>query len=145
MPRFSGKKPYHREIFSRHAGEIRNLLHILEMRDDLDETTNRPLMDMYENGQEVILEFELPGFKPEDISLKISGMTIVLEANKPREQVDGCFICMERSFGPFYQAVQLTGSFDSRSISAEYRLGVLRVFCPRSGDLQVPIKEITLE
>lgn len=102
-------------------------------------------MDMYENGQEVILEFELPGFKPEDISLKISGMTIVLEAHKPREQIDGRFICMERSFGHFYHAVQLTGSFDPRSIAAEYRLGVLRVICPRSGDLQVPIKEITLE
>lgn len=143
MHRFSGKKTYHREIFDRHAVEIRNLLHALEMGDDLD--GNRPLLDVYENCQEIVLEFDLPGFVPEDISLKVSGMTIVLEAHKQREQIDGSFICMERNFGQFYHTVQLVGSVDPRLITAEYRLGVLRVICPRSDELQVPIKEITLE
>lgn len=145
MKRFPGKNPYQLEIFSRHAGEIRSLLHVLDMRDRLDDAENRPRMDMYESADQVVLEFDLPGFRPEDISLKVSGVSLVLEAQKPREQVEGRFICMERIFGNFSYVIQIPGTVDYASITAEYRLGVLRVVCPKCGDLQVPIKEITIE
>jgi HSP20 family protein len=145
MPRFSCKKPYHWEIFSRQVEEIRNLLHVLEMREGMEESENRPRMDMFETGEEIVLEFDLPGFRPEEISLKVSGVTLVLEAQKPREQIEGRFICMERSFGFFRYVVQIPGNISSCSISAEYRKGVLRVACPKSDGMQVPIKEITLE
>ncbi|BCS55113.1 Hsp20/alpha crystallin family protein [Geobacter sp. SVR] len=144
MPRFSGKKPYHQELISRQVGEIRALLHALEMREGLDEAENRPRMDMYESSDEVVLEFDLPGFRLEDIAIRVNGVTLVLEAHKPREQIEGCFICMERSFGHFNYVIQLPGIFDPRLVVAEYRLGVLRVVCPKAADLKVPIKEITL-
>lgn len=142
MPRFSGRKPYHQEIFSRQVGEIKSLLHALEMRDGLDEAQNRPLIDIYETGDGIILEMDLPGFQLADISLRVSGFTLMLEAFKPREQNDGCFICMERSYGHFHLAVHIPGNIDASAISAEYRRGVLRVVCPKTGDRQVPIKEI---
>lgn len=138
-------KPYYLEIFSRQAGEIRSLLHVLEMRDRLDDSENRPRMDMYESADEVVLEFDLPGFRLEDISLKVSGVSLILEAQKPREQIEGRFVCMERSFGQFNYVIQIPGTIDYRSITAVYRLGVLRVVCPKTGDVQVPIKEITIE
>jgi HSP20 family protein len=144
MPHFSGKKPYHQELISRQVGEIRALLHALEIRGEMDESDNRPRMDMYESSGEVVLEFDLPGFRLEDISLRVNGVTLVLEAHKPREQVDGCFICMERSYGHFSYVIQLPGIFDPRLVAAEYRLGVLKVVCPKAGELQVPIKEIAL-
>lgn len=143
MPRYSGRKPYHGELFSRQVGEIRNILHALEMRDDLDESENRPRMDMYENEREVVLEFDLPGFCPEDISLMLKGVTLVLEAHKPREQSPGSFICMERRFGKFHYAVQVPCSVDACSIRAEYRLGVLKVICTKTDGLEITIKEIT--
>lgn len=145
MSRFSFRKPYHREIFSRHVGEIRNLLHALEMRDELEESENRPLMDMYEVGEEIILEFDLPGFNVEDISLKVCGLMLVLDACKPREKCDGSLICMERTFGRFHHAVHIPGNINQCSITAEYRLGVLRVVCPKTDEWLVPIKEITIE
>lgn len=145
MPRFSCKKPYHWEIFSRQVEEVRNLLHVLEMREGMDEAENRPRMDMFETGEEIVLEFDLPGFNLEEISLTVSGVTLVLEAQKPREQIEGCFICLERRFGLFRYVVQIPGNISPCSITAEYRMGVLRVTCPKSDGMQVPIKEITLE
>lgn len=145
MPRFSGRKPYHREIFSRQVDEIRNLLHALEMRDGLEETENRPLLDIYETSEGVILEFDLPGFPVADINLKVCGLTLLLEAHKPREQNNGSLICMERSFGRFQHVVHIPGNIDPCSITAEYRMGVLRVICPKIGERKVPIKEITIE
>jgi HSP20 family protein len=144
MPRFSCKKPYHWEIFSRQVEEIRNLLHVLEMREGMDDSENRPRMDMFETAEEIVLEFDLPGFRPDEISLTISGITLVLEAQKPREQAEGRFICLERRFGLFRSVVQIPGNISPCSINAEYRMGVLRVTCPKSDGMQVPIKEITL-
>lgn len=145
MSRFSVRKPYHREIISRHLGEIRSLLHVLEMRDELEEAESRPLMDMYEAGEGIVLEFDLPGFNVEDISLKVCGLMLVLDAYKPREKSDGSLICMERRFGHFHHAVHIPGNIDPCTITAEYRLGVLRVVCPKTVEWQVPIKEITIE
>jgi HSP20 family protein len=144
MSRFSGKKPFHQEIFSRHIGEIRSLLHALELRDIHDEHENRPLVDLYETCNEIVLEFDLPGFRVEDISLTICGLTLVLEAQRPREQTEAQarFVCLERSHGRFNHAVHIPCSFDPGSISAVYRRGVLRVTCLKINDLKVPIKEI---
>jgi HSP20 family protein len=144
MSRFSGKKPFHQEIFSRHIGEIRSLLHALELRDIHDEHENRPLVDMYETSSEIILEFDLPGFRSEEINLSVCGLSLVLEAQRPREQAEalGRFVCLERSHGYFHHAVHIPCSFDPGSIVAEYRRGVLRVTCPKINDRKVPIKEI---
>ncbi len=141
MSRFSGKKPFHQEIFSRHIGEIRSLLHALELGDSDDGRENRPAVDIYETSGAIILEFDLPGFRLEDISLTVCGLTLVLEAQRPSEQAE-CFACLERSHGRFHHAVHIPCSFDAGSISAEYRRGVLRVACPKINDRKVPIKEI---
>jgi HSP20 family protein len=144
MSRFSGKKPFHQEIFSRQVAEIRNLLHALELRDAEDEGENRPLMDMYENSADIVLEFDLPGFRLEDISLVVRGMTLVLDAQRPREQAEeqARFVCLERGYGHFHHAVHIPCSFNPDAIAAEYHRGVLRVVCPKIKDRNVPIKEI---
>jgi HSP20 family protein len=119
-------------------------LHALELRDAEDEGENRPLMDMYENSTEIVLEFDLPGFRLEDICLSVRGMTLVLDAQRPREQAEtqARFVCLERSHGRFHHAVHIPGSFNPDAILAEYHRGVLRVICPKISDRNVPIKEI---
>jgi HSP20 family protein len=142
MPRFSGRKPFTQEIFDRHVSEMRSLLHALELRDSFEDSETRPKMDMYETCQDIILEFDLPGLNPDAITLKMSGMTLTLEASKPREQNEGKFICVERSHGSFQHAVHVPGNVDPGAIRAEYCRGVLRVICPKGCERLVPIKEI---
>ena len=141
MSRYPTKKLLHQEIFSRHIGEIRSLLHALELRDSDHGRDNRPAVDIYESGDSIVLEFDLPGFRLEDISLSVSGLTLVLEAQRPRECAER-FVCLERSHGRFHHAVHIPCSFDACAISAEYRRGVLRVTCPKINDRKVSIKEI---
>jgi hypothetical protein len=80
------------------VGEIRNILHALEMRDHLDETENRPRMDMYENDTEVVMEFDLPGFNADENLLHLKGVTWNWRLTSPGKQEPGRFICMETSF-----------------------------------------------
>ncbi|HIJ82009.1 MAG TPA: Hsp20/alpha crystallin family protein [Desulfuromonadales bacterium] len=142
MPRFSGRKPFQQEIFNRHAGEIRNLLHALEMRESFDGEENRPQVDVYETAREIVIEFDLPGMSLSDISVKVCGLTVSLDARKVREPCEGTFICVERQYGSFHHELLIPGNVDTGAIRAEYRLGVLRLICPKSGERLVPIKEI---
>jgi HSP20 family protein len=142
MPHFSGRKPFTQEIFNRHVAELRSLLHALELRDAFEDNETRPKMDMYETCEDVIIEFDLPGFTLDAISLKMTGLVLTLDACKPREQNEGKFICVERSHGRFHHAVHIPGNVDPNAIRAEYRRGVLRVIFPKSCEWLVPIKEI---
>ena len=142
MPHFSGRKPFTQEIFNRHVAEMRSLLHALELRDSFEDNETRPKMDMYETCHDIVIEFDLPGFTLDAISLKMNGVTLILEACKPREQCEGKFICVERGYGLFHHAVLIPGNVDLCAISAEYRRGVLRVVCPKSCERLVPIKEM---
>jgi HSP20 family protein len=142
MSRFSGRKPFTQEIFDRHVGELRTLLHALELRDSFEDNETRPKTDIYETCQDIIIEFDLPGFELDAISLKLSGLVLILEACKPREQNDGTFICVERGYGRFHHTVQIPGNVDPGAIKAEYSRGVLRVICPKRSVWQVPITEL---
>ena len=142
MPRFSGRKPFAQEIFNRHVGEMRSLLHALEVRDSFEDNETRPKMDMYETCEDVIIEFDLPGFTLDAISLKMNGMTLMLDARKPTEQNDGKFICVERCHGHFRHNVHIPGNVNPDAIRAEYCRGVLRVICPKGSKRLVPIKEL---
>jgi HSP20 family protein len=142
MPSYSGRKPFTQEIFNRHVGEIRSLLHALELRDSFEDNETRPKMDMYETCKDIVIEFDLPGLTLDAISLKMSGMTLILDACKPREMNEGKFICVERCHGRFHHTVHIPGNVDPGAISAEYRRGVLRVTCPKCGERLIHIKEI---
>ncbi len=144
MPRFSRRQPFQQELFGRHLGEIRDLLDALELRDVFGEGENHPPVDMYETCNEMVLEFDLPGFRIEDIRLTQHGTTLVLEAQRPREETDdgARYVCFERSYGRFHHALHIPGCIDICAIKAEYRHGVLRVRYPKTGDRQVTIKEI---
>lgn len=142
MTRFSDRKPFTQEIFNRHLSEMRSLLHALELRESFEDSEAHPKLDMYETCSDIVIEFDLPGLNLDAISLKMSGMTLLLDACKPREQHEGTFICVERSHGRFHHAVRIPGAVDPGAIRAEYRRGVLRVICPKSSERPVPIKEL---
>lgn len=140
MSRYTGRKPFTQEIFNRHVEEMRNLLQALELRDSFEDNETRPKMDIFETCQDIVIEFDLPGISLEDISLKINGLTLTLEAFKPREQHEGRFICVERNYGRFHHSVHVPGNVDPAGIRAEYRRGVLRVICPKCCERQIPIR-----
>lgn len=147
MQRFSRKNPFQQKIDSMHLDEVKSMLQAFKLREALGETENRPLMDMYETADEIVLEFDMPGFACQDMSLSIHGTILLLDATRPNDQNDeaGRYIRIERSFGRFHHTVNIPGSIDTNRIKAEYRSGVLRVKCPKIEDRRVPIKEIIIE
>lgn len=148
MPRSGGKNPSFAGQYNRHIDEMRSLMRTLDPRLAAeDEGSLTAAMDIYETDRDLVLEFDLPGLCPENISLVQHGMVCVIQAEKvsepPREQVR--YLCLERHFGRLRRTVRLPDQVDPTHIRAEYCRGVLRIICPKGRERRILIKELTRE
>ncbi len=101
--------------------------------------------DIRQEGDNYILEADLPGFRKEDIKIDVEGdyMTIHAERKQESKKEEGDnYIRSERSYGSFSRTFDLSG-VDSEKISASYRDGVLSLTMPKKE--AVPPKSRQLE
>lgn len=148
MPRSGGNKPSFSGHYNRHLDEIRALTRALDQRLSAeDEGSLTAAMDVYETEHDLVLEFDLPGLRLEEIRLVQHGMVCVIQADKqsepPQEQVR--YLCLERHFGRLRRTVRLPDMVDPTHIRAEYSRGVLRIICPKGRERRILVKELTSE
>jgi HSP20 family protein len=87
-----------------------------------------PAINLYEQGDAVVMTAEIPGVKPDELELTVLGDSVVLKGQRKAEPSNGDRIYRrERAAGPFARTVTLPESIDPNSVQAEYRDGVLRV------------------
>jgi len=85
-------------------------------------------INLYEQGDAVVLTAEIPGVKPDDLELTVLGDSVRLRGRRPEEPSNGNRMYRrERAAGAFGRTVTLPESIDPDSVQAEYRDGVLRV------------------
>ena len=90
--------------------------------------------DIQDQGNNFLLEAELPGFKKEDIKIDLKGDTLTISAvhNDVTEEKDqkGGYIRRERKFGSFSRSFDVSG-IDVSKIDAEYTNGILALNLPK--------------
>lgn len=101
-----------------------------------------PLVDMYETGDSLVFEIDLPGVKPEDVTVQVMDDELLVEGFK-REQEDESmlrYIRMERGPRCFRRTLGIPVSVNPLAAKAVYRDGVLRVELPKLVDEAVRIE-----
>jgi HSP20 family molecular chaperone IbpA len=104
-----------------------------------------PAVDLYETGDEVVIEVDLPGVDPGAIDLTVDGRVLTLRGEKPESgggEGSGRS-ARERRFGAFLRQVMLPSEVDITAVKAQARNGVLTVRLPKSETArvrQVPIQ-----
>ncbi|MBI5866661.1 MAG: Hsp20/alpha crystallin family protein [Planctomycetes bacterium] len=95
----------------------------------MSEMSAGPRMDIAESEDEITLHFELPGIKPEEVEISVSGDTLSIQGEKSEttEEKRGECTYSERSYGRFARSVRLPAGVDSEKVDANYRDGVLSV------------------
>jgi HSP20 family protein len=134
-------------LFRQQINEIFTFLSTLEVNGSPGEHENTPFLDIFESGDEYVVEVELPGFEHRDISLSICCNMLVIEGLK-REEKRGKrvnYICLERRFGRFCRTVEIPPSFDSTKVKARFARGVLYIAFPRRKDRDTVIRNIPIE
>jgi HSP20 family protein len=94
--------------------------------------TFEPLVDVWENDTEVIVEAELPGSRGGDIELRLEGGSLVLSGELPESaQPRGSYLRIERPRGRFHRLVSLPVDVAGEP-RATLRGGVLQVRMPKA-------------
>lgn len=90
-----------------------------------------PLVEVYEEGDEVIIVAEVPGVSKEDINLTVSDRELEISVDTPKRK--------------YYKRVELPKDVDPNTIKASYRNGILEVKVKKVGEEKEKKKRIKIE
>ena len=91
-----------------------------------------PPVDAFLGGDTLSISVDLPGIKKEDISLSVTGSTLVLRGLRPDQNPkrDGQVLAIERAHGTFERYIPLPGRVKVEALKAELNSGVLEIEIP---------------
>jgi HSP20 family protein len=87
-------------------------------------------MDAWREGQEFVVEFDLPGIKDESLDLDIERNVVTVRAERPAIDPSRDMLATERPRGVFSRQLVLGDNLDTDNIDATYDGGVLRLRIP---------------
>src|SRR3954451_3213046 len=96
-------------------------------------TTSRPAvmpMDAWREGDTFVLEFDLPGVRPETLDIDVERNVLTLRAERPARNGDWEMLASERPTGLFSRQLVLGDNLDLEKVQADYRDGVLKLTVP---------------
>ncbi len=110
------------------------------------EAVAAPNVDVYEEGDLIVVKAEVPGIAKEDIEVtfKDNALTISGEKKKEERVENKNFYQMERSYGSFSRSVYLPTEVKTEEASATFRDGVLEITVPKTEESKEKVKKITI-
>lgn len=95
-----------------------------------------PLVDIYETGDSLVVEADLPGIEPERLVIKVYEDLVILEGVRTSQdravtQGGSRYLCMERYCRSFRRMIRLPISVNTMAGKARYRNGVLTLTFPK--------------
>ncbi len=105
-----------------------------------------PSVDMFEEGDELIIKAEIPGMCKDDISVDFSGDIITISGEKTAEERTQRkdFYRLERSFGAFSRKLRLPVEVDLDKTKASFVDGVLEIRMPKSEIEKQKVRKISV-
>lgn len=91
-------------------------------------------VDLFETNDEVVVKASLPGVRPEDIDISVTGQTLTIKAETAEEHEEKSqnYYRRERRTGTFMRQLQLPSEVDSAKADARFEHGVLRLALPEA-------------
>jgi HSP20 family protein len=86
-------------------------------------------LEVWEDGQNVYVEAELPGVKAEDVDITLEGSVLTIRGQKKEklEEKNVQYHYRQRRYGQFMQQFQLPATVDGSKVTANLQDGTLRV------------------
>jgi HSP20 family protein len=87
-------------------------------------------MDAWREGDNFVIEFDLPGVDPGSVDLGVERNVLTVRAERPLREFEGEQLAAERPRGVFSRQLILGDNLDTDNVAAEYQNGVLSVRIP---------------
>ena len=106
-----------------------------------------PSMDIFTEGDNVVVKAELPGMKKEDIDVSLTEDTITISGEKKKEEKieKKDYYSFERSYGSFKRSFSLPSEVQTEKASAKFKNGVLEIRIPKTEEAKKKEKKVTIE
>ena len=93
-----------------------------------------PSVDLSETDTAVEVRMDLPGVKPKDIDIQVSGNTLTVSGQREEEKEEKgrTFHRVERTSGSFSRSLTLPTAVNEGEVAAEYHDGVLFITLPKN-------------
>jgi HSP20 family protein len=94
-----------------------------------------PAVDIKESDNDIRIDLELPGLRPEDVEVTAENGLLTIRGEKRSERKegdDGRYHVVERSYGTFMRTFTLPQGVDETQIQAEFNDGVLSIRIPKT-------------
>jgi len=104
-------------------------------------------IDMFEEGDELVIKAEIPGMKKEEISIDFAGDVVTISGEKKSEEKTERkdYYRVERSFGSFSRKLQLPVEIQVDKAKASFKDGVLEVRMPKSEAEKQKVRKIAVQ
>jgi len=95
-------------------------------------------LDVYQTDDEVVIKAALPGVKPEDVDISITGDTVTIkgEMKEETEVKEENYLHRERRYGTFSRIVQVPVSVREDQAEATFEDGVLKLSLPKAEEVK---------
>ena len=111
----------------------------------LPATTWNPLVDIFENDNEVVVKAELPGMSAKDIDLRLENNILTLRGERlfERETKEENYHRVEGQYGAFARSFALPSAVNGDKVTAEHKDGVLKVVLPKQAERKLKSIAVT--
>jgi HSP20 family protein len=90
-----------------------------------------PPINVFRKEDAALLRAEIPGVKPEDLSITVEGQQLTLSGERrPPDTANMACYRRERPWGKFSRSIRLPDDLDTERVEAQFRNGVLTLTVP---------------
>ena len=102
-------------------------------------------VDVIETKENVIVKAAVPGVKPDEIDIAITGDTLTIKGETKAEEKfeEGSYLRKERRFGAFQRTLSLPVNIVADKTNAEFENGVLTLTRPKAEEVKPKTIKIT--
>ncbi len=91
-------------------------------------------IDMYQTDNDVVVKTSIPGLKPEEVDISITGDTLTIkgEHKEEKEAKEQDYFCKELRYGAFSRSVAIPVPVKAEKAEATFENGMLTITLPKA-------------
>ncbi|MFP5233422.1 MAG: Hsp20/alpha crystallin family protein [Acidobacteriota bacterium] len=97
-----------------------------------------PAVDVYEDAEKLVMKFEVPGIRREDLDIRVEGRTLTVKGERKfeSEEKEENFHRIERRYGSFLRSFTLPSTINTEKVEATSADGVLSISFAKKPEAQ---------
>lgn len=97
-----------------------------------------PAVDMYQTDDDVVVKTAIPGIKPEDVQISVTGDTLTIkgEVKESNDSKEKAYHIREQRWGSFERTLTLPTDVKADKAQADFENGILTVTLPKAEEVK---------